>query len=271
VEPSNSTPVKSKPKDYWGSVVQNWRSSERYSLWRKHSDDVNTKLLDRWLAQNQLESILKTDLFDEAVSVGLSKSLLRLAPGITGIDISLEVARAAKVRNSHLNVQTADVRFLPYRDSSFDAIVSLSTLDHFNSLTDIQLAINELCRVLRYGGVMVITLDNLSNPLIWLRNTLPDNMLIATGLIPYETGKTCTRKTLEKLCNNAGLKVEHSTALLHCPRVFAVALSRLIENADLSDTAKRRYLRLLTLFEAMEHWPTKFITGYFTAICVSKT
>jgi hypothetical protein len=40
-------------------------------LWRAHSDAVNKALVARWRPVGQMDTLLKTDLFDEAVSDGL--------------------------------------------------------------------------------------------------------------------------------------------------------------------------------------------------------
>ncbi len=256
-------------REYWDSVVDEWVANQRYTLWRRHSDAVNSELLRRWLPSHRVARLLKTDLFDEAVSAGLYSVLAECAGQIVGIDQSPGIVRTASLRFPDLVSSTADVRELQFDDASFDVIVSVSTLDHFESQQEIQTALGELSRILRPGGRLLLTLDNLMHPAVWLRSILPQRLLLGLGLVPYEVGTTCTPRRLEIYCRNAGLQVTASTAILHCPRALAVAGARLIENRTSART-QRRYLGALTSFERLERWPTRFLTGHFTAICAQK-
>jgi ubiquinone/menaquinone biosynthesis C-methylase UbiE len=101
----------------------------------------------------------------------------------------------------------ADVRRLPFADATFDAVVSLSTLDHFDLHTDIETSLAELVRVLRPGGTLILTLDNLANPIIALRAVLPFRLLQAAGVVPYEIGRTCGPRRLGRFVTRAGLEV----------------------------------------------------------------
>ena len=256
-------------KAYWDSVVEEWAATQRQALWRRHSDAVNSELLRRWLPSHRVTRLLKTDLFDEAVSEGLYSLLAECADQVVGIDLSPGIAEAAKRHFPDLESRVADVRELPFDDVSFDVIVSISTLDHFDSQQAIQTALSELSRVLRPGGYLLLTLDNLSNPAVWLRSILPQRLLLGLGLVPYRVGTTCRPRQLEAFCRNAGLKVVSTTAILHCPRVLAVAGARLLERRA-SGRTQRRYLEALASFERLERWPSRFLTGHFTAIRARK-
>jgi SAM-dependent methyltransferase len=52
----------------------------------------------------------------------------------------------------HLEVLRADARDLPFADESFDAVVSLSSIEHFGGPDDLARAAAEIGRVLRPGG-----------------------------------------------------------------------------------------------------------------------
>src|SRR5574341_1753589 len=104
---------------------------------------------------------------------------------VFGIDLSLLTVRAAKLRHHGLKATGADVRHLPFADGVFDVIVSNSTLDHFESSDEIISSLQELHRVLRTGGQLLLTLDNLANPLISLRNVLPFGLLNRLNIVPY--------------------------------------------------------------------------------------
>ena len=155
-----------KKRDACGGFLQSYLESGLQRLWRAHSDSVNKGLLTRWLPDREIESLLKTDLFDEAVSDGLSSLLNSLAKSVFYIDTSFEVHQRAKRRRPNLQTIRTDVRCLPFSQGSFDGIISNSTLNHFKSLDEILTSLRELYRMLRPGGQMILTLDHLANPIL---------------------------------------------------------------------------------------------------------
>ncbi len=70
------------------------------------------------------------------------------------------------------NAVVSDIRNSPFKTESFDQIISNSTLDHFTNKNDIIVSLKELRRMLKPEGVLIITLDNPSNPVVYLRNLL---------------------------------------------------------------------------------------------------
>jgi SAM-dependent methyltransferase len=249
---------------YWDAVLHRWEGVHRDSLWRRHSDAVNGALLTRWLPSGP-HRVLKTDMFDEAVSDGLYPLLRDLGATVTGIDVSPEVVAAARARYPGLGAIAADVLKLPFPDGAFDAIVSLSTLDHFASRLDISTALGELRRVLAGDGTLVLTIDNAANPVVRLRNCLPSRVLQRTGLVPYDVGVTCGPRDLDALLSAAGFRALERSYILHCPRVLSVAAARVVQRAG-SPAAGWRYLALLRRFERLSGLPTSVRTGYFIAV-----
>lgn len=53
--------------------------------------------------------------------------------------------------------QHVDGRDLPYEDNSFDGIFSCSSIEHFGTEEEIRKSIEEVCRVLKPGGVAAIS------------------------------------------------------------------------------------------------------------------
>ena len=263
-----SKPVPPAAREYWDAVAEEWTANQRFALWRRHSDAINSALLRRWLPAQRVVRLLKTDLFDEAVSQGLYPLLAEYADELVGVDVSPGIVELVKARFPAFKSRVADVRELPFADASFDVIVSLSTLDHFDSKQDIEMALNELARVLQPGGHLLLTLDNLSHPAVWLRSILPQRLLLGLGLVPYRVGTTCSPRQLELYCRQTGLELECTTAVLHCPRALAVAGARLLEHASVQ--TQHHYLKFLTLFERLEDCPIRFLTGHFTAIHARK-
>jgi SAM-dependent methyltransferase len=235
----------------WESALSTLPRTKRHRFLRAYGDDVNGALLERWLPPGTVRRVLKTDLFEEAVGEGLTPYLAARADRVDAIDVSEAIATAASSRHPEITALLSDVRELPYENDTFDVAVSTSTLDHFDSAGDIAVALRELSRVLRPGGVLIVSLDNLANPLIALRNALPFTWLNRIGLVPYYVGVTCTPADLGRLLTEAGFDVQVTTAVMHVPRVAALALGR--------------GARELMALERLERLPTRFLTGQFIA------
>lgn len=245
----------------WDDVFQ---AATAGSLWRRHSDAVNRRLVDQWLQGRYLGSVLKTDLWDEAVADGVAPALKAHAKEVHGIDVaSLTVAAAAR-RHPWLKATEADVRRLPASDGAYDAVLSLSTLDHLPGTAEVERGLAEMTRVLRPGGELLLTFDNGANPVVALRNGLPEPMRRATGLVPYPVEVALGRRSLTRLVERAGLELINATAILHCPRVVSVWLAERAERRG-PEACDRLAVRLLR-WEALEALPTRQLTGHFVAI-----
>jgi SAM-dependent methyltransferase len=125
-------------------------------------------------------------LFERAAAENLSniERLLRAhAPGGAFVDLgcddgalTLELASAARADEIHgvevvperaedagrrgIEVSVADVTELPYEDASFDCVVSNQVIEH---LADTDAFVGEIRRILRPGGVAVVSTENLAS------------------------------------------------------------------------------------------------------------
>ena len=176
MQPGADETAKAKRR-VWDSAISPLLAARTETLWRRHSDAINSALIARWLRPGAFYHLLKTDLFDEAMGDGLYPVLATRADRVTGLDVARSVLDAAVSRHPRLMAVAADTRKLPFADATFDVVVSNSTLDHFDTRDDILVALRGLHRVLRPGGTVVLTLDNLANPLVALRNALPARLL----------------------------------------------------------------------------------------------
>lgn len=260
--------VTEEPIRYWDHVAEQWKGSGEDLLWRRHSDAVNTALLARWLPDEPIHRLLKTDLFDEAVSEGLAPFLRSRADTLVGVDVSMTTIRRAHAQTAIITPARADTRCFPFRSDSFDVVVSNSTLDHFQSFDAVVASLRELRRVLRTGGHLLLTMDNLANPIIALRNGLPFKWLHRLGIVPYYVGVTCGPNRLRRTLQEVGFTVVDTTAIMHSPRVVAVWLARRVQ-ARTAPSFHRKFLRWLMQWEFLERLPARFMTGYFVAVrCV---
>lgn len=249
---------------YWDSVLRDVAAGRLSVLWRGWSDSLNSRIVKQFLPA-RCARLLKTDAFDEAVAGGVYPALTEVADRVVLLDVSSAVLRVAS-RKYNAPLAQADVRRLPFAGASFDAVVSLSTLDHFRSSEQIDRALAELARILKPGGALVITMDNRGNPLIWLRNTLPLGLLRRVGLVPYYVGATLSHKGLARAVRRAGFTVLEECAVLHFPRVLAVALCRVAERIG----GRRLTWRMLSAFEVFGSMPTRNLTGHYVAVRAAK-
>jgi len=250
---------------YWDGVAGEWSRRGDLGAWRMVSDAVNRDLIERWLPPAPDGHVLKTDLFDELVGRGLVDTLLESFGDVSGIDVSATLVDLVRERYPRLDARVADIRELPFDDSTFAAVVSNSTLDHFASRREIAASLTEINRVLRPGGALLVTLDNGMNPVIAARNAMPADWRDATGLVPYAVGATCRRpRDLRVLLEGAGFEVLQLGAVLHCPRVIGVLVGRAVDRRG-STRARQGYVRILVGFERLSRLPTRYVTGHFVA------
>ena len=266
---STDVPPLATERRGWDSAVRPLVDAGDGRLWRAHSDAINGALVERWLEPSSRARILKTDLFDEAMGVGLAPLLAARARRIIAIDIAPSVLRAAAMRYPDLDVVAADVRSLPFADASFDAVVSNSTLDHFGAREEIRASLSGIHRILRSGGRLVLTMDNLRHPGVALRNAIPAGLLRRTGLVPYPVGATLGPRGLARMVRASGFGVLQVDALLHCPRALAVRRARILER-DGDAASRRRFLERLGRWEKLSRFPLRFLTGHYVAILAQK-
>lgn len=228
-------------------------------------------LIDKWLGGSNGGITLKTDLYDEAIT---KYSLIPLfgqrCERIIGTDASFEVAAAAKRRvmsewSGWGDVIVSDIRSSPFKTDSFNHIISNSTLDHFTNKNDIIVSIKEIRRTLKPGGILIITLDNPSNPVVFLRNVLSYKLLKFFGIIPFYMGVTVPRHELTHILESNGFNVHDSTYIDHNPRILVIWIGHILEKFA-SERIKVWFLRILGFFERLEKFPMRCLTGYFVAV-----
>lgn len=258
-----------------GSAANGWRdfgaSLEPYrrnSVWRRFCDRLHSEWLLECLGARATGLVLKTDLFEEAVGEGVCSLLTEHCGRVLGIDVSAAVACEA-ARGRGVAVACADVRRLPFPDGRLDAVISISTLDHFHSEGDIRRSIQEIHRVLRPGGRLLITLDNPRNWAVAARNALPHSVRTRTGLVPYFVGKTLSLSALCTLLENCGYEVNRKTTLMHCPRVLAIPLARLC-GSNAAGARGRLLAAALRGFERLRRSPVAERTGHFVAVSAAR-
>jgi len=85
---------------------------------------------------------------------------------ITGIDLNKKYLSVAKkfIDNKKVKLINADATNLPFKNETFDRIIATEILEH---IPDDQKAISEMFRVLKPGGIAMITVPNKNYPFFW--------------------------------------------------------------------------------------------------------
>ncbi len=136
---------------------------ERYEQWFKTPTgklvkETESKLIDELLDIKPGEKIL-----DAGCGTGIfTLDFLRQGAEVVGLDISSPMLTYAikKIKGYQLSLLRGDMLHLPFKDNSFDKAVSVTALEF---IEDAKCAVDELLRVTRPGGyVVVATLNSLS-------------------------------------------------------------------------------------------------------------
>ena len=106
------------------------------------------------------------------IACGPGLTLLELAASgfsVTGLEFDPELCRLAQAAARHFRLDArivaADACRLPFADRSFDVVFSRSFFEH---VYDVDLALSEQIRILRPGGLLVVSDGNLWNPKLLL-------------------------------------------------------------------------------------------------------
>lgn len=251
---------------YWDAVVERLAHDGHYldSFLGELKRRAYLALIQRWGDSPTPGPVLKTDLFEEAM--GPDALLGDLAHGggsrpVVGIDVSPAVAGRATRLDPGRRAQyvVADVRALPFAADVFALVVSPSTLDHFPDPGDLGRSLRELHRVLRSDGKLIVTLDN--------RQNLFDPMLRLLkrfGKTPYYLGRSYTVAELRSELEAVGFAVRETTAILHNPRLMAVAsvaVARRLRWPPVTALVQR----VLTAAQRLEATPWRYRSGSFVA------
>lgn len=253
---------------YWDQTLKKLANGQKFDELLAEQYRLNyLNLIERWADLSSSKVILKTDLFAEALCThrAFSGDMSKANANVVGIDVSSEIVHRAMTiamqyaSNSPLRYAICDVRCLPFNTNSFDLIISDSTLDHFRKKGDIITALNEFSRVLKPGGILVITMDNKTNlfePFF--------RLWILFGLAPFYSGYTYSIKELKEALVKAGLNVTDTTSIIHNPRFFTRIMITLLRKV-MPATFDNRIRKHLLFLDSLEYRKTKYLTAQFIA------
>lgn len=157
-------------KSYLISVFEDWEKDANEKALKCHEKNKEAAILDLGCGNgdNTLKFIEKIKSNKKPVGIEL-----------TGLKVQDAIRKGIDCRQGSLEKQ------LPFEEKTFDIIISNFLLDH---LLNIDLFISEAYRVLKPGGYMVISTDNLSS---W-----PSIASLILGFQPFTLDRGLTNKVL---------------------------------------------------------------------------
>jgi ubiquinone/menaquinone biosynthesis C-methylase UbiE len=135
---------------------------ERLDLDSTETSDILVN--EHWLRYKYIREHLTTEkVLDIACGSGYGSYYLSLNNDleVIGADVNSDSIKQAKknYQKDNLKFQVANALSLPFKDNSFDAIVSLETIEHFD-VSDQNLYLRELKRVLKPEGKLWLSTPN---------------------------------------------------------------------------------------------------------------
>ncbi len=199
-------------RDFWVKIGREFPDLDGAASTRYYAENEQ-RLFSEHLAPLDGLNILKTDLWDEAKNTRILAWSAAHGARAFGVDISEPTVVQARraFHGNALRCAVSDIRALPFRDASFDAIYSMGTIEHFD---ETERAVQEIARVLKPGGRAIVGVPNRHDP--FLRPVLAA-ALQALGLYAYGFEKSYSRRGLREMLERAGLTVVAETAILFMP------------------------------------------------------
>lgn len=137
----------------------------------------------------------KLKILDAGCGAGLLTKKLEEFGEVWGIDMSAEAVKFTKKRG--LNVKKASVLKLPFKDKTFDVVVSIDVLCH-QSIPNDQKALQELHRVTKPKGLLVLKLPSY-------------NWLYGSHDLLVQTKKRYSQSEVTKNLQSSGFATSHLT------------------------------------------------------------
>jgi ubiquinone/menaquinone biosynthesis C-methylase UbiE len=141
--------------DQWPEKYDRWFETPIGALVKKYENELLLELLQPGPQEMILDVGCGTGIF--------TLNMLSFGPYITGLDISYPMLKRAeqKAKGYPFRAVAGDMRYLPFADESFDKTVSMTALEF---MADGQTAVEDLFRVTKRGGVVVVTTLNSLSP-----------------------------------------------------------------------------------------------------------
>jgi len=248
------------------------------------------KLIYEWIP-NGIENAL-----DVGCNVGyFTTTLLNKARRVCAIDIDNDSIKAARERYSEIDFKVSSGETIPYEDDFFDLVVMSDVLEHTQ---DDEGVIKEVSRVLRPGGILIITvpykelfsfLDPINlvfNPIFYLMGFFIENLPLSGILIkkfrkfwnPIRLHRHYSLATIKTILGTefkikkiyrGGLLIYALSHLLEEGLYYIIFFSRLIK-IPLIRNLFYRLTNMLARIRSMDYQISYGVASYNLAIYASK-
>ena len=129
-----------------------WITDFLYNLQRYNNNKNPIIVLDIGCGNGRIRNSLKT-LFND------SEFLL------FGIDLSFEQLRMNNNNKNNNNFDCqANMTLLPYKDKSFDAILSIASFHHLSTIREREICLQEMKRVIKPNGKILLSVWSINQP-----------------------------------------------------------------------------------------------------------
>jgi ubiquinone/menaquinone biosynthesis C-methylase UbiE len=152
---SNGKKVKGRLFDEWPEAYDRWFETPIGALVKKYENELLLDLLQPRPGEMILDVGCGTGVF--------TLNILDCGPRMIGLDISQPMLRRAeqKAKGFPFQCVAGDMQALPFGDGCFDKVVSMTTLEFIAEGIE---AVDDLFRVTKNGGVVVVTTLNRLSP-----------------------------------------------------------------------------------------------------------
>jgi len=152
---SNEQDVKERLFDSWPEKYDQWFETPIGALVKKYENELLLDLLEPRPQELILDAGCGTGVF--------TLNILGLGTRVIGLDISqpMLVGARQKAEKYPFRAVAGDMGFLPFAGECFDKVVSMTALEF---IADGQGAVEDLFRVTKKGGVVVVTTLNSLSP-----------------------------------------------------------------------------------------------------------
>lgn len=219
-------------------------------------------LLRRWFGDVRGKRVLKLDLWNEAFNTRILEFLSASGARCYGIDLShptaVRAGRNARVERFEAQFAQGDIRELPFPDDCFDLLYTMGTIEH---MAEYDVAVQEICRVLRRGGRAIIGVPHKWN--IFLRPLLV-TVLERLQRYAYAPEKSFSARELSAVVEQSGLEVRRRSGILTIPGVLRLADLYFHTRRIPLTPVTALLLRPFELLECRWEWPGRF--GYLMAV-----
>ena len=158
----------------------------------------------------------KLNILDAGCGTGMLAKKLQRFGIVTGIDINIEALKFARLRG--ITVKKASIEKLPFKDGSFDVIVSIDVLTHRSIKNDL-IPLREFYRVLKPEGFLILRVSANS----WLKLIHDKHVHMK-----HRYGKDELFKKL-KTAGFSILKLSFINSILFPPMILKYILEKLVK------------------------------------------